>query len=343
MKFINLSMRIICLFVVGVACCLLFPTAARAAGDFSVNVSDPDQGPGEAVYEGTVVYTSLSVPTINSGDNQVLGALRIVGKKGINTPVEVGNKVRVTLPLGSCYMQTPNAENYRHYVNWPAELNGLKNQVCDGADQPGIKFISGTPRSITVEVNHLDHTAGTIIIDFVFDQKDFSTIRVSDLFKSAQSLEENPGEPISRLDFFQQVTGITLRIPSCPLHWKDTDGSLEQSFPDVDNIAPHQANNIKLLVDAGLIKGYPDGKLHLFDPITRAEAVNLVGNIFPQQECISVFQDSLPSWATGLKTAIARGLVAGYPDGSFQPDNPMTQLEALTLLQNTLESYSHTP
>lgn len=336
-------LKIIGAFMLGVACCVIFPAAVRAADNFSVVISDPDRPAGETVFKSSIVYSSLSVPSIKGGDNQVLGTLRITDTKVNNTQVQVGNKVRVTLPIGSCYMQTPDAENYQNYVKWPAEVNGAKNKICDETNQPGIKFVSATPRSITVAVNHMDQKAGVMVIDFVFDQKDLSAIRFSPLFKSAAAYAGNPDQPITRIDFFQLVSDVTFRIPSCPVQWQDTDKSLEDSFTDffdLKNTPAAQVNKIELLASANLIKGYPDGRLRPNQTITRAEAANMVGSIFPRQECPIVFRDNLPAWADGLKTAIARGLMIGYPDGSFHPDQPLTRSEALTLLQNTLESYS---
>lgn len=330
---------IIFLVVLGLLGCLISPAAALAEDGLKITVSDPDRPPGDTDYEGTTVNTPLSVPTVSYNDNQVMGTLRITGKEGVEYPVRVGNKVMVTLPLGSCYMRTPTAENYRHYVSWPTELNGEKNQVCDGDGQPGMRFIAGSPRSITLEVGHIDESGKAMAVDFVFDREGFSTVRVTRLAQRASEYMENPGAPVTRMEFFQMLNDITLFFPSCPLQWADGEKTMEELFSDLEGVNPSEVDSLKPLVDAGVIQGYPDGRLRPSAHITRAEAASLAGSVLPPREELTSFEDELPSWGTGLKNAAHWGLVVGYPDGSFRPDQTITRSEALVLLQKTLESY----
>lgn len=92
-------------------------------------------------------------------------------------------------------------------------------------------------------------------------------------------------------------------------------------------------------MNAGVIAGHQGGLLKPDDFITRAEAANLVGKIFPPGNQNVNYKDTIPVWASGLINATANGIVAGYPDGAFRPDNIITKSETLTLLQKTLESY----
>lgn len=322
---------------------LLSPATALADSDFTIRVSNPDRPPGETSYKGTTINTVLSVPQLAFGDNRTPGTLRITGRPGVETPVRVGDKVMVTLPLGSCYMQAPTAINYRNYVSWPAMLDGLKNQISDHGDQPGMRFISGTPRSITLEVNSLDETAETMVVDFVFDKENLSKVRVSRLLEAAEEYADKQDEPLTRLEFFQLLSDITLRFPSCPVRWTDSEKTSAERFLDLEGVSPSKLDKIKPLIDAGVISGYPDGTLKPFEFISRAEAASLAGRILPFKDGLTGFKDVTPLWVGGLKNAFNHGLVVGYPDGTFKPDRPISRAETLTLLQKTHESYQPAP
>ncbi|MEN6351764.1 MAG: S-layer homology domain-containing protein [Syntrophomonas sp.] len=313
---------------------LLLSPGTAFAGDFSIRVSDPDQ-PGQQDYQGSTVNSVLSVPSIRFADNQVMGTLRITGKKGIDVPLSEGNKVMITLPPGSCFMSTPNADNYKHYVKWPAEVDGMKNQICDGAGKPGIEFVSGTRHSLIVAIASLDPSGKTAVIDFEFDEKDFSSIRVTALCEVAGNYANN-SDAITRAEFFQRLTEITLPFASSPVKWENS-GYTEKQFFDVPANSPY-AGNINILSGAGLIKGYPDGTIKPMDNITRIEAGCLLGNLFPHQEYTIDLPD-VPNWANGLQTVFSKGIMTGYPDSTFKPDQYLTKSEALIVLQNTLEAY----
>ncbi|NPV92995.1 MAG: S-layer homology domain-containing protein [Firmicutes bacterium] len=318
---------------------LCFPAAALAEGGFSIDVSDPDSTAGVDNYIGSTVNTALSVPRVGFGDERALGTLRITEKTGAEASVSEGNKVKISLPLGTCYMQTPTRENYRRYVTWPAEIDGMKNRISDNEGQPGLRFVEGTPRSITVEVGHLDPSGKTMAIDFVFDQEGYSTVRLTRLIESGREYISDPEGPVTRGEFFLLLSDITRSIPSCPLNWADDESPLAERFPDLDTMSQSELNRIKPLVDSGVIQGYPGGEMRPSEYITRAEAVNLVGKILPFREDLSGFSDPLPGWGTGILNAVHQGIAYGYPDGTFRPGQPITRAETLVLLQKTLESY----
>lgn len=313
------------------------PSIGYADSDIAITVSDPDSG-SEKIHEGNTVNTVLSTPKVSFGDNRVMGTLRITGKKDIAIPVKPGNKVMVTLPVGTCYMQAPTGDTYENYVEWPEILVGEKNQIQDNKDVPGIKFISGTPRSITVEVNNIDTSGKIMVMDFIFNKENYSMLRVSRLIDVAKEYSENPDEKVTRLEFMKNLVDLTLPFPSCPLKIVYNDKILTGRFLDSGKMSPQDLDKIKPLIDSGVIVGCQN----LLEPdnyLTRAEAANAVGKLFPTSEQNTNFTDNLPAWALGIKAAAAKGIIIGYPDGTFKPDQFITKSEVLTLLQRTLESY----
>ena len=320
---------------------VVIPTAVLADSDIRINVSDPTRK-GEAVYEGTTVNTVLSSPNVSNGENRVLGTLRITGKKGIAVAVKKGNRVMVSLPFGVCYMQTPNADNFRNYINIPEFLEGLKNQIRDTSEESGVKFISGTPRSITVEVNNIDTSGKMMALDFVFDKENYSAVRVSKLVDMSQDTEELMSKlTLTRLEFFMLLADVTLPFDSCPLKVTEESKLITDRFSDVASLTYKESDKIKPLVDSGIIEGYQDGLLKPYDYITRVQAANLLGKIFTREEKKADFKDMVPEWAVGINAAFLHGIAEAYPDGTFKPNEFITKSDALNMLQKTLEAYGH--
>lgn len=91
---------------------------------------------------------------------------------------------------------------------------------------------------------------------------------------------------------------------------------------------------------AGVLKGYTDGTFRPQNEVTRAEfakvAVLAMGYTEEQAKLLqgtTVFKD-LPAnhWATGyINLAVSQGIIKGYPDGTFKPNNNVKIAEALTV------------
>ncbi|WP_422698352.1 S-layer homology domain-containing protein [Desulfotomaculum nigrificans] len=319
---------------------LAIPAASWAETDIKISVSDPDKK-DQADYIGTTVNKVLDTPTVSFGENRVLGTLRITGKEGIDTPIKPGNKVKVSLPVGLSYMQVPNAQNYKNYVQWPEKVDGLKNQIVDGSDIPGVKFIAGTPRSITVEIGNVDYTGKTLALDFVFNKENFSTVRVTKLIEVAEDYKRHPNEGVTRLEFAKMLADVTVPFSSSA-SLTEEEQHLVEKFTDLPALTTRDKKNLSRLVKSGIIAGYPGG---LFKPdknITRAEAAVMVGRILPESKKKAVFKDNIPAWALeSINNAKVYGLVVGYPDGTFRPDQLITKSEAVEILQRVLESYAN--
>jgi hypothetical protein len=81
------------------------------------------------------------------------------------------------------------------------------------------------------------------------------------------------------------------------------------------------------LVKLGAINGYPDNTFKPDANITRAEFVTVIVKAFHlQAQTGKTFADTENHWAKNvIATAAAAGLVAGYSDNRFGPDDPITR------------------
>lgn len=123
-----------------------------------------------------------------------------------------------------------------------------------------------------------------------------------------------------------------------------TGSASAAKFSDVSGNG-NEASAIYRLSGLGVLDGYPDGTFRAEDTITRAEFAKIacvVGGLKAvasgMSGVASSFNDvSTDHWANGwINVAAAQGYVKGDPDGSFRPDDKITQSEVITVLLRLL-------
>ena len=120
---------------------------------------------------------------------------------------------------------------------------------------------------------------------------------------------------------------------------RDEYWSKTNSYTDVP--ADSWLNNaISTLSNMGIIDGYADGSFRPDAPITRAEFTKIAVSFFEYADYVyeNTFTDVRSgSWYTQfIAAAVEIGLIEGYPDGTFRPDNYITRAEACTIVNRTL-------
>jgi len=107
------------------------------------------------------------------------------------------------------------------------------------------------------------------------------------------------------------------------------------------------ADAVEVLSDAKIIQGYADGNFYPDKTITRAQAATMICRLLDVEEEAksikkSVFSDVPTSyWAAGcIAKAAELGIINGYQDGSFKPDNTLTyaQIVKMVVCANGLKS-----
>ncbi|OUO41304.1 S-layer homology domain-containing protein [Flavonifractor sp. An306] len=136
----------------------------------------------------------------------------------------------------------------------------------------------------------------------------------------------NPDNPISRAEFVTMINrayGFT-QMGTMP-------------FTDVPEKAWY-AEDVNIAYHTGYIQGTSSTTFSPSDSITREQATVILARILMMQAQVGEnvdFNDSrdMNDWSRGLiATAADYGLIDGYSDGSFRPQNPITRGEASILL-----------
>lgn len=115
----------------------------------------------------------------------------------------------------------------------------------------------------------------------------------------------------------------------------DLNDSLKATvFLDVtESHANYEA--IDYVKNTGIVSGYADGSFKPDNTINRAEFTKIVvqaapGYEQPQTHCFPDVQDQW--FAQYVCEAKSRGVVSGYPDGLFRPENPVTFVEGAKII-----------
>ena len=108
----------------------------------------------------------------------------------------------------------------------------------------------------------------------------------------------------------------------------------------------HAVSPAEQLLEKGIIEGYEDGKLHLDKTLTRAEFTKIFSDAFllEEEEKHSEIQFSdIGSDYWGWKyinKAVDAGVINGFDDGTFRPEEKLTYEQAVTIIVSYLTKQS---
>ena len=120
---------------------------------------------------------------------------------------------------------------------------------------------------------------------------------------------------------------------------------VELPFADNAKIGAYAVPAIKALYTEGIINGSTgsDGQLY-FNPnnsLTRAQAATMIGRTqekgYASVELSFTDAAKIPAYATAyIQTMAAQGIISGYTDGTFKPNNPITRGQMAKILYNLM-------
>ena len=114
----------------------------------------------------------------------------------------------------------------------------------------------------------------------------------------------------------------------------------EASFKDVP-ASSRFYKEIDFLSSKGVVSGYPSGQFEPEASVTRAQAAMMIGRAFgvDGSRRSTIFSDVSPSSvASGyISKAVDGGVVTGFPDVTFRPNEPVTRGQMAILLDRAFE------
>lgn len=141
-----------------------------------------------------------------------------------------------------------------------------------------------------------------------------------------------------------QPKGEITRAEACTIFFRLlTDSSRDYYFARTNDYSDVNRgdwfnNAISTLSNAGIVTGYNDGTFRPNQPITRGEMAKIIANFANLNKGTKSFTDLSGHWSkTYVELAAGNGWIAGYPDGSFRPDQKITRAETVTMINRVLE------
>lgn len=236
-------------------------------------------------------------------------------------------------------------EESNDYTRKPNILGDLvkEHPYTPGVDQLPISFKLDRDADLTVEIRDGDFVVRTVTENtplsagshtIYWDGRDkFGDLASDGIYQYKLIAANFEGRNIEFGNFSVQGGNSTVFTgPKCA------------GFNDVT--ASHQyCDAIEWAKNNGIIQGYADGSFKPNTPVKRVEAVKMVletlnVNLETNNGASLGFDDTYRfAWyANYLKTALSLGVVQGYPDGSFRPENPVLNIESLVVLLNAARS-----
>lgn len=244
-----------------------------------------------------------------------------------------------------------NGKEYPVVYLW--ELKGdLKNmsystkRITLYLDRPNISYYSAREPMVEYLGTRMayadpDKGAGADIINIYGKQSSSGgTVKVGPQLNRDDHVAYIMGYP----DGTVQPEGEITRAEACTIFFRLlTDSSRDYYFSKTNDYTDVNAgdwfnNAISTLSNAGIVTGYNDGTFRPNQPITRGEMAKIIANFANLSKGGKTFSDLYGHWSkTYVELAAGNGWIAGYPDGSFRPDQKITRAETVTMINRVLE------
>lgn len=221
---------------------------------------------------------------------------------------------------------------------------GLSEEMLDTLNQLGIgpnpvRFFSGTADDLRKRVT-MPHHYEAAVMNVGMDPAFWERVGGMTEDEARAVLTEDPevalGLTILDLYYKDQLIGYTVDPIEAVLGDPDT-------LPDLNAPRPHHFDVGMAAIrmyDLGLISGRDGGDLALESSLTRAELVAIMMRAMGFEQEAGLMKGAMPfsdvstHWADGY-LALAKGIAQengfeiGYPDGTFHPDEPVTEPQVI--------------
>ncbi|MCF2944658.1 S-layer homology domain-containing protein [Paenibacillus tarimensis] len=192
------------------------------------------------------------------------------------------------------------------------------------------------------EMNLVDYEVFTDYLNVIGTVKIGTENRITDM-KGVQPAPPTVGPPVT-----PPTAPAEPAEPTQPPASPAPGGGQEPSIPvqppvNFTDITGHWASSaISRAAQLGIVNGYSDGSFRPNQSTTRAEFVVMAARAFNWETDASTkkFKDAgkVPDWAAAaVSAAVEKGLISGYPDGTFRPKNELTREELAVIMAKLLK------
>jgi hypothetical protein len=120
---------------------------------------------------------------------------------------------------------------------------------------------------------------------------------------------------------------------------ENPETEVPEEKPEFLDILEHWVSEyINMIVERGIILGYPDRTFKPDNKVTRGEFASMIIRTFDIDPIEgSLFDDTLDNWAeSSINGAVGEGIITGYEDNTFRPNAPITREEMAVMISRAL-------
>ena len=147
---------------------------------------------------------------------------------------------------------------------------------------------------------------------------------------------------VATVDTTGKVTGVSAGSATITVKTKDgakvaTCNVTVKNPIAINDINKHWAEStITDFISNGYINGYQDNTFRPNNSITRAEFIKIFNKYFGlNKKSGKTFKDTSTHWAKDeIDIAVTYGVINGYPDNTFKPNEPITREQAAKIISN---------
>ena len=292
-----------------------YPDGSYETVEVKVTVSDNTQPKPEEDKSKTPI-----VDPVNDGDTSISGKgepgsdiiINIPGKDPIKTTVDDGGKW--IAPIDPAHegdvIKVVQIEVGKKPSDPAYVTVGGRSIIVPSHDDGGYWwFGGGSFKPVETEEQVIDKTEHGIHIAYIFGYKDH-TFRCEGKITRAEAAS-----------MIAHIAKLDLSDNSKP-DFKDTPSSWYNAA-------------INAMVKKNLMFADKNGNFRPNEPITRGEFARAIQFIDKENKKEAPFMDIKGhEFEEAINQAYANGRIAGYPDGTFKPDESITRAEAVTILNN---------
>lgn len=304
-----------------------FKYILNISGNTTVTGVDADKDTCSRLFGfgGKAASNNKGKTVVNFGDTTVWEDGKMVDAKAYHTD---GVKVD-----GVTYDNGGSGANDILYAEGYKD-NKVETTATDWAEQEDGSYT----RTVTRKCNYCDYKEETTEIDWNVPKSIIAAacLNTKDHYSYLIGYSDGTVRPNGRITRAEVAT-IFFRLLTDDA--RQRNWSSENNFSDVS--ADKWYNNaVSTLCHMGVLGGYSDGTFRPNAPITRAEFAKIAVS-FSQANgsaVYSYFTDvKTTDWfAPYVTTAKDSGLIEGYSDGSFKPENRITRAEACAIVNRVL-------
>lgn len=318
-----------------------------ANGQYTVTGLDTGTYTVVVMYKinGQTLIAGSKTVTIGSNGQMTISEV-LIDPYGTITDVDTGdavNNVNVTLYYANTQRNINNGVTPNTVVPLP-EVSGFDpndniNADTDADGEYAFMVFPATDYYIIATADGYEtYTSPTLNVEYTALNHDIvmtpATLNSIDHFKYVVGYPDGTVRPNSDVTRAEAATMFYRLLTSAR---RDAIFTSSNSFGDVTSDRWYN-KAVSSMANGAYILGYPDGSFGGTKAITRAEFVSIAARFVDEQAGTVSFTD-VPTtyWAYPyISTAVYYGWIEGYSDSTFQPDQPITRAEAMTVINRIL-------